>query len=75
MNAGLREPRLHMDHRMILAEIHGEGAMCNKRYRQGITWWPIQRIIHRPQTEQDATLDNLKDTVDKDMRSTTARVD
>ena len=36
MNAGMREPRLHTDHRMMLAMIRREGGVRNKRYREGI---------------------------------------
>ena len=52
MNGGLREPILHTDYRMILAEICGEGVTRNKRHRWGRTWWPVWRIIHSPQLER-----------------------
>ena len=32
MNVGLQDPRLHLDHRMMLAVIHGEGKVRNSRY-------------------------------------------
>ena len=47
---GLQESCHGTDHRMILEVLWGEGALCNRRYRQGRTHWPIQLKEARPQT-------------------------
>ena len=75
MNLGLREPRLHIDHRMMLAEIRREGVTRNKRYRWGRIRWPIRRSIHRPQPEREATFDDINDELDRDLRPTAVRED
>ena len=62
-NVGLREPRIHTYHRVMLSEIRVEGSTLNSRYRQRRTQCPIQRSIHRPQTKLEAAFDNLKNEV------------
>ena len=53
-NTGMKEPLHGTDHIMILALLQGEGALCNRRYRQGQTCWPIQPKAEQPQTKGEA---------------------
>ena len=54
VNVGLQETRHGTDHRLILAVLRLEGALCNCCYRQGQTKWPIRLKSVRPQTEGGA---------------------
>ena len=40
VNAGLQETQHGTDHRIILAVLRVEGALCNRRYQRGRTCWP-----------------------------------
>ena len=72
---GLRETRLHTDHRIMLVEIRREGETCNRRYRWGRKRWPIRRSIHMTQPEQEETFNDIKGKVDRALRPMTARAD
>ena len=59
-NTGLQESRHGTDHKIILAMLRGEVALCNRRYRQGRTRCPIQPKTALPQTKGDAAFLELK---------------
>ena len=67
---GAAEPQLHTDHQMVLAVLRRFGTTCNRRYRRGITGWPIQRNTVIPHPEREASFDTLKGEVDRTPRPT-----
>ena len=75
MKAGLREPRIHTEHSIMLADIRRYWAMRNNRYIQGRTQWPICRSIHRPQSEQEAKFYGLAGAVYRAPLPMTVRTD
>ena len=70
---GLKESRHGTDHRMILAVLQGEGALCNSHYRRGRTCWPIELKAAGPQKKGDAYFLEIKGEVTRMMRPKNAR--
>ena len=70
--AGLQVTRHGTDHRLILAVLRGEGALCNHRYQQGRNLWPIQTKSVRPQTKGEAAFAYLKGDITRTPRPTKA---
>ena len=60
VNAGLQETQHGTDHRIILAVLRVEGALCNRRFQLGRTCWPIRSKAICPQSEGEAAFTVLK---------------
>ena len=59
----LWDPRIHSNHKMMLAVIRGKGVARNRIYQWGRTQCPIQRVTCGTQPKRDATSNSLKDEV------------
>ena len=56
----IKEPRVSMDHRMILAELKGNGVRRNCKYCKGRTTWVIVEPNGGPIREEDAIFYDLQ---------------
>ena len=75
INTGMKEPRLQMDHMLMLEYISREGVTRKKIFRRGIKRWSILISINMPQQKKESTFDKLKDSVDGALWPTMAWVD
>ena len=63
-----REPRLSMDHRMILEELKGDRERRNRKYFKGRTTWPIVSLKRVPMQEEDVIFGDLQKEINKPTR-------
>ena len=59
-NEGVREEQMHIDHRMVLAELQGEGSQRNGAYQPQRRFWPIKPHTVCPLTEVEEEFATLK---------------
>ena len=74
-NVRVREARIYIDHRMVLAAIRGKGALQKRRYVVGRVRWPLENSTVRPHTEGRAAFAPLKGEVKRNQHPKAARLE